>query len=296
MCSVKSKKLEAFIISCPICDVDFRSTTFWGHLNNFHISRNVWPEVSFLEQHHRLVCTSCKYCYNERWIRSGCRRAVGSGKRCGGKLCYPSELSLGVFSPQTSQPVSDSPVITNVTDITDEPDVAMGNNSLVLDPIIVGIQAASSVSSPPNEAFIFSSLMNEIITLSVSTISHIPRKVRPLLAQVFCNELQHAHLDGIWGFARLFLLPKAVLRPPPRGGRKKRYVVAGLIIERLHRWLNGDLEALWLEARKEASRKTSTTTDVDLTCLNARRAIRLTQEGRYKDAMRALVANGKCIS
>ena len=52
------------------------------------ISRNVYSDVSFLEQHHRLVCTSCKYCYNERWIRSGCRRAVGSGKRCGGKLCY----------------------------------------------------------------------------------------------------------------------------------------------------------------------------------------------------------------
>ena len=58
-----------------------------------------------------------------------------------------------------SQPVSDFPVITNVTDITDEPDVAMGNNSFVLDPTIVRIQAASSVSSPPNEAFIFSSFM-----------------------------------------------------------------------------------------------------------------------------------------
>ena len=41
VCSVKSKKLEASIISCPICDVDFRSTTFWGNLNNFHISLNV---------------------------------------------------------------------------------------------------------------------------------------------------------------------------------------------------------------------------------------------------------------
>ena len=46
VCSVKSKTFEAFIISCPICDVDFRSTTFWGHLNNFHISRNVWPFLS----------------------------------------------------------------------------------------------------------------------------------------------------------------------------------------------------------------------------------------------------------
>ena len=32
--------------------------------------------------------------------------------------------------------------------------------------------------------------------------------------------------------------------------------------------------------------------DVDLTSFNARRAIRLTQEGRYGDAMRAVVANG----
>ena len=79
----KSKKIETFI-SCPICDDIFRSANFGVHLNNSDIARNVWPDVSFLGQHHRLVCSACKFCYDERWIRVGCHRVVGSGKRCGG--------------------------------------------------------------------------------------------------------------------------------------------------------------------------------------------------------------------
>ena len=85
--------------------------------------------------------------------------------------------------------------------------------------------------------------MDEIFTLPVSTISHVPHKVRPLLVQVITTELQHARLDGLWGFTRLFLFPKAVLRPPPRGGRKKRYAVDALIVSRIRRWQDGDLEA-----------------------------------------------------
>ena len=75
--------------------------------------------------------------------------------------------------------------------------------------------------------------MDEIFTLPVSTISHVPHKVRPLLVQVITTELQHARLDGLWGFTRLFLFPKAVLRPPLRGGRKKRYAVDALIVSRI---------------------------------------------------------------
>ena len=30
-------------VLCPICDVSFRSVSFWSHMNNFHIAMNVWP-------------------------------------------------------------------------------------------------------------------------------------------------------------------------------------------------------------------------------------------------------------
>ena len=44
-------------VLCPICDVMFRSVSFWSYMNNFHIARNVWPRLNFLENHHRLICT-----------------------------------------------------------------------------------------------------------------------------------------------------------------------------------------------------------------------------------------------
>ena len=198
--------------------------------------------------------------------------------------------SASINPPPVLNPVGDSSV---TTDVIDEVDAVVDKDPPLLDSALAGIQAASFGSPPGNETSIFTSIMNEIITLPDSTITHIPRKVRPLLAQVFCKELQHACKDDIWGFVRLSLLPKAVLRPPPRGGRKKRYVVAKLIIERLHRWLDGDLEALWLEALNEVPNKTPSILTADVADSNAKRAIRLAQEGRYSDAMRALVANGR---
>ena len=63
--------------------------------------------------------------------------------------------------------------------------------------------------------------MNEAVTLSVYSVAHVPRSVRPLLAQVLAIELEHGYSDGFWGFVRLFIFAKCILRTPPRGGRKK---------------------------------------------------------------------------
>ena len=79
---------------CPLCDVSFRLTSIWGHVNNFHIARNCWPETSFLEAHNRLICNKCKFCYDKRWYRSGCRLSISSGRRCGGHLCHPSTILI----------------------------------------------------------------------------------------------------------------------------------------------------------------------------------------------------------
>ena len=134
--------------------------------------------------------------------------------------------------------------------------------------------------------------MHDIITLPVSTISHVPRKVRPLLAQVISTELRHARVNGLWGFTRLSLLPKAVLRPPPSCGKKKRYVIDALISSRLRRWQDGNLQALWLEACKNSNSKRSPTNVGNTVHGNAKRSLRLAREGRYSDAMRALGSSG----
>ena len=158
-----------------------------------------------------------------------------------------------------------------------------------------GVQAAVSLSSPPNEHLVFAAIMDEIVTLPVSTIGYVPRRVRPLLAEVLSAECRHARLDGLWGFVRLSLLAKAKLRAPPRGGKKKQYVVGALITARLHRWQDRDIAALWVEASNEARIK-RTGSDVAMPARNnARRALRLAQEGRFSDIMRALGATG-CAS
>ena len=109
-----------------------------------------------------------------------------------------------------------------------------------------------------------------------------------------------------WGFARtalgkrdkrvnpmrLSLLPKAVLRPPPRGGKKKRYVVDALISSRLRRWQDGDLQALWLEACNNSNSKRSSTNVGNAVHGNVKRSLRLARDGRYSDAMRALGFSG----
>ena len=162
------------------------------------------------------------------------------------------------------------------------------------DLVLAGIQAAASPVSPSfNDLVAFSALMNDIITLPVSTISHIPRKVRPLVAQVLTAELRHACRDGIWGFVRLSLFPKAVLRTPPRGGKKKRYVVGVLLSSRLRRWQQGDLVALWAEVHADA--KPYSTDPFTTALANSRRTLRIAQEGRFNDAMCALGASG-CAS
>ena len=163
------------------------------------------------------------------------------------------------------------------------------------DPAMEGVQAAVSLSPPPNEHLVLAAIMDEMITLPVSTIGHIPRRVRPLLAEVLSAECRHSRLDGLCGFVWLSLLAKTTLRAPPRRGKKKRYVVGALITARLHRWQDGDIAALLVEARNEAIIR-RTGSDVAMPARNnARRALRLAQEGRISDAMRTQGATG-CAS
>ena len=61
------------------------------------------------------------------------------------------------------------------------------------------------------EVLICSAVLEEALTLPISTIAHIPRSVRPLLATVIAAELRHAHSGNTWGFVRLQLFAKAVL-------------------------------------------------------------------------------------
>ena len=51
------------------------------------------------------------------------------------------------------------------------------------------------------------------------------------------------------------MFSKAVLRCPPRAGKKKRFVVKSMLQNRLEQWQLGDLTNLWKDARVEATHR-----------------------------------------
>ena len=66
-------------------------------------------------------------------------------------------------------------------------------------------------------------------------------------------------------------------------------------MSRLKQWKNGDLVSLWLAARLDARcYNNNNSSDSALSSSNARRAIRLSREGRYSDAVRSLSSEG-CV-
>ena len=119
------------------------------------------------------------------------------------------------------------------------------------------MKAASQLACPTclSEPDGFQAIMEEIATLQVTSVCHIPRHVRPLLSDVLSSELQQAINCNLWGFVRLSLFAKAVLRTPPRGGKKKRHVISACLLSRLKQWQSGDLVSLWIDARSAAGHR-----------------------------------------
>jgi len=138
--------------------------------------------------------------------------------------------------------------------------------SIPSDPLELALLSASACSfiGPPHlESESLSAVLDAVLTSPVSTVVHIPRSVRPLLAKVLSTEFRSAS-TSIWGFVRLFLFAKAVLRMPPFRQRRRRYVLASVLLDRLHVWSQPDgLPTLWkslqddLCARSNDSQKSS---------------------------------------
>ncbi|XP_062512774.1 uncharacterized protein LOC134188624 [Corticium candelabrum] len=285
---------------CPLCSLVTRDTvSLFQHINANHICYRNFPDVQFLEFHNRRLCSECGFAYGNRF--SFCRRSLGPGRgRCRGLMTHPSASSW--LSQYESTAVNgdigiqNSPEVapTSASRITSSSVPVSSSSNLVLE----GIKAASMMSYPAvgdMELSVFNSLMNEVVTTPVQTVTHVPKSVRPLLSVVLAKELRCACEGGLWGFARLFMLAKATLRCPPRGGRKKRYVVKEILSSRLQRWLDGDILSLWLDVKAETNPCHVSLNSSNTATTNTRRSLRLASEGRYSDALQALGSRG-CAS
>lgn len=87
------------------------------------------------------------------------------------------------------------------------------------------------------------------------------------------------------------MLPKAVLRPPPRGGAHRRLQAAQFTLRRCERWLHGEREELWepLGGRLFHRRQPRDDAEDDGPSASQRRCCALAAEGELSRACSALV-------
>ena len=131
----------------------------------------------------------------------------------------------------------------------------------------------------------------QIFNLPRSSVVHIPRSVRPLLAKVLSTELRNA-ASSLWGFVRLFLFAKVVLRLPPFRQRRRRFVLASMLMERLHVWSHSDgLYTLWKSLQDDLCVRKSTS-GPQTKSNNVSRALFWAREGRHSNAVQSLTSTG----
>ena len=276
---------------CPICLSQRRDEyALWQHIYLEHISSHSFPPLQFLKKFDRRLCSTCGFSYARRW--RFCRRSQGPGRsRCGGAMIDPGNCRW--LNDISDVPCTSASISAESNDSLVEEDGCFSDVPVFDDPVMEAINSATRLSCPSHlETFLFDALMEEISHLHVKSVGHIPRSVRPLLGNILSVELRHATKNGLWGFARLQMFAKAVLRCPPRGGKKKRYVIKALLKDRLERWQSGDLVSLWSEARSEAYHITSHFMESSIHQVNAKRSLTLAREGRFRDAMRSLGSHG----
>ena len=169
------------------------------------------------------------------------------------------------------------------------------STSIPSDPLELALLSASACSfvGPSHlESEALSVVMNYVMTCPVSTVVHIPRSVRPLPARILSTEFRNA-ISSVWGFMRLFLFAKLALRMPPLRQRRRCFIFASILLDRLHLWSQPDgLYNLWkaLQDDLHVSRSSH--------CIQSSKHIFLelqlfwAREGRYSNAVQSLTSTG----
>ena len=121
------------------------------------------------------------------------------------------------------------------------------------------------------------------------TLKRIPAAARGAWAQVLVQSLSKAvQSNTVRAWTELLMLPKTVLCPPPRRGKKHRKAAAAYTLDRLSRWTAGERKQLW-EDMPPVGANTSAKSTVEA---RRTRAVALAREGFDRKACAALVSSG----
>ena len=220
---------------CPICGkVASNDSSLWQHINVEYITRQSFPDASFLAAHKQNVCSMCGFIYSQHWKYCHCTQGAGKS-RCRGLMVKPSESkwfpNMTASSREFPEPDKTNSAscysssfdssYNNIANVQNEvtkrflefseisetelsscqnhtSSYAKLKSALSDDLVLTGIHAAASlVCLDGDEHRIFQAVMNEAVTLPVYSIAHVPRSVTPLLAQVLAIELEHGYLNGL---------------------------------------------------------------------------------------------------
>ena len=135
----------------------------------------------------------------------------------------------------------------------------------------------------------------EIFAAPGPVLRHVPKAARSGWAQCLARSLAAvADQNSLSAWVQLCMLPKAVLRPAPRGGVSRRNQAASFTQRRCARWLEGERHELWEPERSSRQRRRPHPTDSedeDDTLLAARhaRCLALAAEGELSRACASLV-------
>ena len=142
--------------------------------------------------------------------------------------------------------------------------------------------------------------MEAILSVRLSTLKHVPKVCRRQWADCLSSTVRGiiASPTSSEAWCKLFLLPKAILHSPPRGGAAQWKRLGKTVADRLKRWANGDIIGLWHEVRDAPARRgdrrppASTPNVSSLRIANARRCRTAVGEGQIRKGVNCLLSRG----
>ena len=155
--------------------------------------------------------------------------------------------------------------------------------------------ARNSHASERSGARLAGPSLAEIFAVPGPVLRHVPKAARSGWAQCLARSIAAvADQNSLSAWVQLCMLPKAVLRPAPRGGVSRRNQAASFTQRRCVRWLEGERHELWEPERSSRQRRRPHPTnseDEDDTLLAARhaRCLALAAEGELSRACASLV-------
>ena len=122
-------------------------------------------------------------------------------------------------------------------------------------------------------------------------LKHIPKSCRHVWAQVLTRAIAKvcAH-NSVEAWTEFCMLPKAVLLPPPRKGKKHIHKTAAFVSDRLSRWEAGERASLWEELPTPKSKPGRKMAQEQ----RLKHAVSLCREGFDRKACAALISDEIC--